>query len=61
MPDLRESYLTSGDGENVAAAKIDAPRWDFTAYSRFAPVEEKLHVFGGGKKFTRHYPGTFKI
>ena len=47
MPDLRESYLTNGNGEDVAAAKIDAPRWDFTAYSRFALVEEKLYVFGG--------------
>ncbi|CBY40341.1 unnamed protein product [Oikopleura dioica] len=47
MPDLRESYLTSGDGETVTPAKISAPRWDFTAYSRFAVVEGKLHVFGG--------------
>ncbi|CBY32661.1 unnamed protein product [Oikopleura dioica] len=45
--DLSASYLTSGDGSSKVAAKISAPRNDYTTVAKHALVNGQVHIFGG--------------
>ena len=47
LNDLTSSYITSGDGIDIAALQLDAPSNDFVAGSPFAILQDELFIFGG--------------